>query len=102
MRRGSYFNKKPSIGPIWRADYFAVNIGDLVENNHRDCGLVWRQAFFRLATTKIPDTCCNFFLSSLVSFLLAVPRGRSGGPANPLFRSVRVYSCSRMFQNEAG
>jgi len=67
---------------------------------------VWRQAIFRLATTKIPDTCCNFFFSSLVSLLLAVPKrsaeGRSGGPANPLFCAVRVYSCSRMFQNEAG
>jgi hypothetical protein len=40
---------------------------------------VWRQAIFRLATTKIPDTCCNFFLSSLVSLLLAVPKRSAEG-----------------------
>jgi hypothetical protein len=42
-------------------------------------GFVWRQAIFRLATTKIPDTCCNFFLSSLVSLLLAVPKRSAEG-----------------------
>ena len=60
---------------------------------------VWRQAIFRSATTKIPDTCCNFFLSSLVSLQLAVPKRR---PCHSPFCAVRVYSCSRMFQNEAG
>jgi hypothetical protein len=51
----------------------------LLKEGSKNDRVVWRQAIFRLATTKIPDTCCNFFLSSLVSLLLAVPKRSAEG-----------------------